>query len=87
MLIRLTQEFYQERRENTEPNESQETIEAHHVGWRSLENQLQSYEIATDLPWINWQQVKTVLDVGCGYGRLSDFLRSNKTVSRQLSRH
>ncbi|NEQ97432.1 MAG: methyltransferase domain-containing protein, partial [Cyanothece sp. SIO2G6] len=33
----------------------------------------------TDLPWINWQDVESVLDIGCGYGRLLDFLTFRKS--------
>lgn len=76
--IRLTQEFYQKRRDATDTTNPQEIIEVNHVGWASIASQLKAFETATDLSWINWQQVSTVLDVGCGYGRLLDFLASKK---------
>ena len=77
-IIRLTQEFYEQRREATDIGTSQEIIEANHVGWNSVENQIKSFEIATDLSWINWEKIESVLDVGCGYGKLLDFLNSQK---------
>ena len=77
-IIRLTQEFYQQRREMTDAKNLQEIIEANHVGWNSVANQLKTFEIATDLYWINWQAIESVLDVGCGYGKLLEFLISER---------
>ena len=73
-IIRLTQEFYQKRREETDAQNSQELVEANYVGWNSVANQLKAFEVATDLSWINWQKIESVLDVGCGYGKLFEFL-------------
>lgn len=47
-VIQLTQEVYQQRREATDSKNSQEMIEANHVGWRSVASQLKSFEMATD---------------------------------------
>ncbi len=77
-IITVTKEFYQQRREATDTKNAQEMIEANHVGWTSVDTQLTTFETATDLSWINWQKIESILDVGCGYGRLLDFLISNK---------
>ena len=77
-ITNLTQEFYKQRREVADTKNSQEVIEAHHVGWNSVVTQIQAFKIATNLSWINWQEIESVLDVGCGYGRLLEFLISEK---------
>lgn len=77
-IINLTKNFYLQRREATEPNNSQEIIEANHVGWNSVANQINIFEIASDLSWINWEKIESILDVGCGYGKLLEFLISNR---------
>ena len=73
-IIRLTRNFYQQHREATNIENPQELIEAKHMGWDSIEAQIQSFEVATDLPWIDWKEVNSVLDIGCGYGGLLEFL-------------
>ena len=62
-IINLTKNFYLQRREATEPNNSQEIIEANHVGWNSVANQINIFEIASDLSWINWEKIESILDV------------------------
>jgi len=69
-----TQEFYNERRVATKLDNPQEVVEANYVGWSSQENQRKGFEIATDLPWINWEKIESVLDIGCGYGKLLELL-------------
>lgn len=75
-IIRLTQNFYQQCQKAVDKNNSQELIKAKYTGWSSIETQTLGYKIATDLPWIDWKKAKSVLDVGCGYGRLLEFLSS-----------
>ncbi|NEQ99952.1 MAG: hypothetical protein F6K30_25175 [Cyanothece sp. SIO2G6] len=60
-VIQLTQQFYQERQAAVDADSSQEMIDAKHVGWNSAETQINAFEVATDLPWINWQDVESVL--------------------------
>ncbi len=81
----LTEEFYQQRQEAVDPQNSPEMLEASYVGWSSVDVQLQAFEIATDLSWINWDENTSVLDVGCGYGRLLDFLTSKKSYQGKYS--
>ncbi|MDJ1185517.1 class I SAM-dependent methyltransferase [Roseofilum casamattae] len=68
-----TKEFYQQRQEATNTQNSPDEIRANHVGWNSTESQLHGFEAATNLSWINWSEVNSLLDVGCGYGNLSEF--------------
>ena len=77
-IVSLTQDFYLRRREAINPNNSPEMIEANHVGWNSIANQIKGFEIATDLSWINWKKIDSVLDIGCGYANLLEFLISTR---------
>ena len=76
-IIRLTQNFYQQCRKAASNSNSPELSKTKYVGWDSVETQTLGFKIATDLPWIDWKEVKSVLDVGCGYGRLLEFLADN----------
>jgi SAM-dependent methyltransferase len=76
--IKLTQEAYQQRIEATDLQNSQAEIRANYVGWNSIQSQTIGFEVATDLPWIDWRITQSVLDVGCGYGQLLDFLVARK---------
>ncbi|MGK7939313.1 MAG: class I SAM-dependent methyltransferase [Crocosphaera sp.] len=84
-ITHLTEEFYQQRQKAVDPQHSPEMIEASYVGWSSVAVQLQAFEIATNFSWINWDEQTTVLDVGCGYGRLLDFLISKKSYQGKYS--
>ena len=75
--IRLTQNFYQQCRKAAGNSNSPELNKTKYVGWDSVETQILGFKVATDLPWIDWKEVKSVLDVGCGYGRLLEFLADN----------
>lgn len=75
-IIRVTQEFYQRCRQAANKENSQEAIEANHVGWDSVKTQNEGFDVATDLSWINWKEVESVLDIGCGYGGLLEYLFS-----------
>jgi SAM-dependent methyltransferase len=72
--ILLTQDFYQQRI-RTAKQDSVYAEAAQHVGWNNPELQLLSYAIASDLAGITWSKVHTILDIGCGYGLLLDYLR------------
>ena len=84
-ITHLTEEFYQQRQEAVDPSNSPEMLEASYVGWSSVAVQLEAFEIATNLSWINWDENTSVLDVGCGYGRLLDFLISRKSYQGKYS--
>lgn len=77
-IIRLTQNFYQQCQKATNMKNPQELIEANHVGWGSIKTQKEGFKVATDLPWIDWKEVDSVLDIGCGYGGLLEFLTTTK---------
>ncbi|NEQ84252.1 MAG: class I SAM-dependent methyltransferase [Moorea sp. SIO2I5] len=77
-VARLTKDCYKERQEATNNDNFQEEIMANNVGWKSIENQLKTFEVATNLSWINWEKVESLLDVGCGYGNFSEFLIKEK---------
>ena len=77
-ITRSTQQFYQRCMTVKNVRNSPEFIRANHVGWKSIEEQVQGFEIATDLSWIDWTGVESVLDIGCGYGSLLEFLSSTK---------
>lgn len=81
----LTQEFYQDRRTRTDSkNFSQEVeVKAGYVGWSSSTIQGMGFEVATDLPWLDWKSVQTVLDIGCGHGNLVEYL-TNQRLFRGL---
>ncbi len=66
-ITHLTEEFYQKRQEAVDPQNSPEMIEASYVGWSSVAVQLEAFEIATNLSWINWHENTSVLDVGCRF--------------------
>lgn len=51
---------------------------ANHVGWASYNNQMQGFEVATNLDSISWSSINSVLDIGCGYGELVAYLREKK---------
>ncbi len=72
----LTRSLYQKRigkAENSPENESS----AQKVGWKSQENQKLTFQIATELKGIEWIEINSFLDVGCGYGTLIDYLRKH----------
>ncbi|MEM8602517.1 MAG: class I SAM-dependent methyltransferase [Cyanobacteria bacterium P01_H01_bin.121] len=75
--ILLTQEFYQRRIRRADHALSHNLV-AQHVGWSSTKVQRLGYTIASDLTSISWPQVKNVLDIGCGYGQLTEYLRTDK---------
>ena len=77
-ITRSTQNFYQQCRKATNVEDSPELIQAKHMGWNSAETQLQNFEVATNLPWIDWKEVQSVLDIGCGYGNLLEYLARTK---------
>lgn len=77
----LTTAFYQQRLVEADDQNHQEVKEANHVGWFSLETQLLGFDITTNVPWMIWEEVETVLDVGCGYGKLLEFLRHKKSYN------
>ena len=60
-------------------------LEANYVGWSSHTIQHQAFEIATNFLWLNWLEVESLLDVGCGYGRLLDVLISKKSYRGKYS--
>lgn len=82
-IIRLTQNFYQQCQKAANNNNSQELIKAKYTGWDSVETQILGLKIATDLPWIDWKNVKSVLDIGCGYGALLEFLASTLSYEEE----
>ncbi|MGK7955776.1 MAG: class I SAM-dependent methyltransferase [Crocosphaera sp.] len=84
-IIDLTQEFYQKRQEAVDTQVAPEMLEANYVGWSSDAIQHQAFEIATNFPWLNWLEVESLLDVGCGYGRLLDVLISKKSYGGKYS--
>lgn len=75
-IYSLTTNFYQNRIKQHYPLLDDRL--ANDVGWMSRENQLLGFEIATNLSGINWPEVDRVLDVGCGYGFLSEYLRDER---------
>ncbi|MEM7393241.1 MAG: class I SAM-dependent methyltransferase [Verrucomicrobiota bacterium] len=74
----LTQTFYATRTKRAVNEGDAEEKMAIEVGWSSLATQQAAYTCAADLLGLDWSRVRSVLDVGCGYGHFSDFLRSNK---------
>ncbi|MDQ6962640.1 MAG: methyltransferase domain-containing protein [Mariprofundaceae bacterium] len=76
-----TREFYKQHRFLTKFHKEKESIEAFHVGWSSPVVQQRGFELASDFPWIQWCEVKSVLDLGCGYGNLLDFLLCHKAFA------
>ena len=77
--VRLTQAFYQKRKKLSESLIlSQNDSIAKKVGWRSYESQLSNFEIAVNIIGLDWSKVKNILDIGCGYGNLIEYLRTYK---------
>ena len=76
-LDTLTQNFYSKRKDIIDINQGNESL-AKQVGWDSYENQNQGFKIATNLQNISWNNINSVLDVGCGYGKLVQYLRESK---------
>lgn len=75
--VLLTKKFYQEKR--LKDKTSIPAVEmANHVGWNSTASQAANYYAATYFPDINWQNVDSVLDIGCGYGHLIGYLRNTR---------
>ncbi len=75
-----TKKFYLDRRVSvTEPNYYDRI--AQYVGWTSQHNQYLGFEVATNFPNIDWQNITSILDVGCGYGNLVEYLRENKNFT------
>ena len=72
--VALTQDFYQRRIDDVNTSDQQES-KAQKVGWKSHDVQLLTFDAATDLAGINWQEISSVLDIGCGYGNLVEYLR------------
>jgi SAM-dependent methyltransferase len=72
-----TQEFYLERIQGVNEGNSDDII-AQNVGWNSQANQYLGFAVATTFSNIDWQNVNSVLDVGCGYGNLVAYLRENQ---------
>ena len=72
----LTKQFYYKRL-MIYVDDTDEGLAAH-VGWSSSENQIAGFKAATDFRNLDWQKVNSVLDVGCGYGGLSEYLRVYK---------
>ena len=58
--IRLTQAFYQQRRETTDTQNSQELIEANHVGLKACGKR---YEYMQLIPYPNKESMKTIAQV------------------------
>lgn len=73
----LTKVFYQNRISKAE-NLPENELAAKKVGWSSPEIQMLSFQIATDLEGIKWTEIDSFLDIGCGYGKLIDYLRKHK---------
>ncbi|MCB1190477.1 MAG: methyltransferase domain-containing protein [Leptospiraceae bacterium] len=76
-LATVTKDFYKKQQQKKTRNNVWEEM-AKNVGWNSLEIQGLGFELATDFPKLNWNHIHSVLDVGCGYGSLSYFLRKEK---------
>ena len=72
IVYTITKDFYKQRQGKTNHDDSPEKVRAINVGWNSCESQFHSFEIITNLSWINWQKVNSFLDVGCGYVNLID---------------
>ncbi|NEP55625.1 MAG: class I SAM-dependent methyltransferase [Symploca sp. SIO2G7] len=77
-IAQLTKDCYKQRQEATNINNSPEEIRANHAAWNSFESQLKTFKVATNLSWIDWSKVESLLDVGCGYGNFSEFLIKEK---------
>lgn len=76
-IVSRTEDFYKERRDATDTNLPQDEIEAINVGYvGGLKTQQNLFEMASDPSLLDWQKISRVLDVGCGYGALCDFLKS-----------
>ncbi|MBW4615597.1 MAG: class I SAM-dependent methyltransferase [Desmonostoc vinosum HA7617-LM4] len=71
-----TQAFYLDRASRSNDNSFDKI--AKRVGWESCTLQYIGFEVATTYHEINWQNIKSVLDIGCGYGTLVQHLRENK---------
>lgn len=77
--LSLTQNFYQKRKKLSEAQIlNQNDVIAKQVGWKSYQSQLANFEKAVNITEIDWTQVNNILDVGCGYGKLIEYLRNNK---------
>lgn len=74
----ITQNFYKQRQGQTNYDDSSDKLRAINVGWNSCKSQFHSFEISTNLSWINWKKVNSFLDVGCGYGNLIEYLSTQK---------
>lgn len=74
----ITKNFYKQRQEQANHDDSPEKVRATNVGWNSCKSQFHSFEIIANLSWINWEKVNSFLDVGCGYGNLIEYLSSQK---------
>lgn len=79
-----TKQFYLDRRVGVADPNYHDRI-AKYVGWSSQSNQYLGFEIATTFSGINWQDVNNILDVGCGYGNLVEYLRENKNFSGEYT--
>jgi SAM-dependent methyltransferase len=81
------EEFYSERRSLTERYKSYhpKDISAIKVGWQSRDNQYSGFEFATKFDSIDWTAVKSVLDIGCGYGNLVEYLRQEKNFQGEYT--
>jgi SAM-dependent methyltransferase len=76
--LSLTQNFYQQRKKITEALIlNQNDSIAKQVGWKSYQSQLANFERAVNIN-LDWTEVNHILDVGCGYGKLIEYLRNNK---------
>lgn len=74
----LTQEFYSDRIVGVEDKNSYER-RAKQVGWKSYEVQCLAFKTATDSSQFNWKNITNVLDIGCGYGTLVEYLREERS--------
>ncbi|HLO87138.1 MAG TPA: methyltransferase domain-containing protein [Nostocaceae cyanobacterium] len=81
------QEFYAERKLLTEKYKTYEPedIPAIKVGWQSRSNQYLGFEVATTFDGIDWQEINSVLDIGCGYGNLVEYLRQEKNFQGEYT--
>lgn len=83
----LTQEFYLDRLQFTNNKNADETedISAIKVGWQSRKSQYLAFAAATEFNDINWTEITSVLDVGCGYGNLVEYLRKEKNFQGEYT--
>lgn len=80
-IATLTKSFYKRRSLLSKEVNDVDDAMATGVGWQSFESQMGIFEKMTAMKDIVWPEIRSVLDVGCGYGQLVEFLRENKAFT------